>query len=181
MRKAAFVVGMPLLLAAVELFHRHPGDLLSVDVKTWLAVHYAQIFLFPLSALALVMLVHDRTGIAAGICRVAMFVFAVSYVALTQPPAWSRAFSSMPPKALEMKKRGVVPSMPFGLIRSWVGRLSSGRPFLPCSARLPCQPERLPARLHSDGAAVRGGRQACWRFPVSESAYSRHTLGLGGH
>ena len=81
MSRAGFVVGVPLLLAVVELFHPHPGDLLSLDVKTWLAVHYAQIVLFPLSALALVTLVRDRTGIAAGICRVAMFIFAVSYVA----------------------------------------------------------------------------------------------------
>ena len=81
MSRAGFVVGVPLLLAVVELFHPHAGDLLSVDVKTWLAVHYAQIVLFPLSALALAMLVRGRPGIAAGICRVAMFIFAVSYVA----------------------------------------------------------------------------------------------------
>jgi len=81
MSRAGFVVGVPLLLAVVELFHPHPGDLLNVDVKTWLAVHYLQIALFPLSALAVVMLVRGRTGIAAGLCRVAMFIFAVTYVA----------------------------------------------------------------------------------------------------
>jgi hypothetical protein len=48
----ALVVGAPLLLAVVELFHPHPHDLLNLDVDTWLAVHYAQIPLFPLSALA---------------------------------------------------------------------------------------------------------------------------------
>jgi hypothetical protein len=39
-----------LLLAAVELFHPHPHDPLDLDVQTWLAVHYAQIVLFPLGA-----------------------------------------------------------------------------------------------------------------------------------
>jgi hypothetical protein len=75
------VVGAPLLLAVVELFHPHPHDLLSLDVRTWLAAHYAQIPLFPLSALAIAALVRDRACIAAAICRVSMFVFAVSYTA----------------------------------------------------------------------------------------------------
>jgi len=70
-----------LLLAVVEAFHPHPHDLLSLDTRTWLAVHYAQIPLFPLSALAVVLLVHGRWGIAAWTCRAAMFVFAVSYIA----------------------------------------------------------------------------------------------------
>jgi hypothetical protein len=74
------IVGAPLLLAVVELFHPHPGDLLSLDVKTWLVVHYAQIPLFPLSAVALALLVRGREDIAAILCRVAMFVFAVSYI-----------------------------------------------------------------------------------------------------
>jgi hypothetical protein len=77
----ALVVGAPLLLAVVELFHPHPHDLLNLDVDTWLAVHYAQIPLFPLSALAVVALVRGRVGVAATVCRVAMFVFAVSYTA----------------------------------------------------------------------------------------------------
>jgi len=79
--RIALIVGAPLLLAIVELFHPHPDDLLQVDVKTWLAVHYAQIPLFPLSALAVTALITGRTGLAATICRVAMFMFAVSYVA----------------------------------------------------------------------------------------------------
>jgi hypothetical protein len=78
---AILVVGAPLLLAAVELFHPHPGDLLNLDVQTWLGVHYAQIALFPLAALAIAALVRDRVGIVAAICRLAMFVFAVSYIA----------------------------------------------------------------------------------------------------
>ncbi len=77
----ALVVGAPLLLAVVELFHPHPHDLLDLDVQTWLAVHYAQIPLFPLSALALTALLRGQAGILATLSRVAMFVFGVSYTA----------------------------------------------------------------------------------------------------
>jgi hypothetical protein len=75
------IIGASLLLAVVELFHPQPHDLLNLDVQTWLAVHYAQILLFPLSALALAALVRGLAGIAATVCRVAAFVFAVSYTA----------------------------------------------------------------------------------------------------
>jgi uncharacterized membrane protein YqjE len=74
-------VGAPLALAVVELFHPHPHDLLDLDVHTWLVVHYAQIPLFALSALAIAALVSGQRGIAATLCRVAMFVFAVSFTA----------------------------------------------------------------------------------------------------
>lgn len=75
------VVGAPLLLAILELFHPHPGDLLKLDVQTWLRVHYLQLLLFPLTALAIATLVRGRAGIAPFLCRAAMFVFAVSYIA----------------------------------------------------------------------------------------------------
>ena len=75
------IVGAPLLLAVVEIFHPDPSDLLHLDVKAWLIVHYAQIPLFPLSALALASLVRGRADIASVVCRIAMFVFAVSYTA----------------------------------------------------------------------------------------------------
>jgi len=78
---AILIVGAPLALALLEVFHPHPGDLLALDVKTWLAVHYAQILLFPLSAVAVALLVRGREDVAAAVCRVAMFVFAASYVA----------------------------------------------------------------------------------------------------
>jgi hypothetical protein len=81
MYEIALVVGAPALLALVELFHPHPHDLLSLDVHTWLVVHYAQLLLFPLSALAIVRLVRGRGGVAAALCRVAMFLFAASYTA----------------------------------------------------------------------------------------------------
>jgi hypothetical protein len=77
----ALIVGAPLMLAVVELFHPQPHDLLDLDVETWLVVHYAQVVLFPLSALAVVGLIRGRAGLAAGVCRVSMFLFAVSYTA----------------------------------------------------------------------------------------------------
>ena len=61
----ALILGAPLILAIVECFHPHPHDLLELDVQTWLWVHYAQIPLFPLAALAVVELVRGRTGIPA--------------------------------------------------------------------------------------------------------------------
>lgn len=86
MKKAGFtetalIVGGPLTLAVLELFHPHPHDLFNLDVSTWLAVHYAQIPLFPLAGLALTLLVRGKDGIASTICRVAAFVFAVSFTA----------------------------------------------------------------------------------------------------
>jgi hypothetical protein len=77
----ALVVGAPLLLAIVEVVHPHPYDLMELDVRTWLAVHYAQIALFPLSALAVAWWVKGQRGIAATVCRVALFVFAATWTA----------------------------------------------------------------------------------------------------
>jgi hypothetical protein len=79
--KTAFVIGAPLALAVLEVFHPHPYDLLNLPVQRWMVVHYAQIVLFPLVALAEVVLIRGVAGYAAGLCRSAMFVFAVSYVA----------------------------------------------------------------------------------------------------
>jgi hypothetical protein len=75
------VVGPPLLLAILEVFHPHPGDLLKLDLRMWLMVHYLQIPLFPLVALAVAVLLRGRTDIAATLSRVVMFVFGVSYTA----------------------------------------------------------------------------------------------------
>jgi len=77
----ALVVGAPLSLAIVEIFHPHPHDLLRLDVRTWLAVHYAQIALFPLAALAVAWWARGQSGSAAALCRVAMFVFGASWTA----------------------------------------------------------------------------------------------------
>lgn len=75
------VVGAPLALALLELAHPRAGDLLQLDTRVWLEVHYAQIVLFPLAALAIATLVRGYRGLDATVCRIAMFVFAVSYVA----------------------------------------------------------------------------------------------------
>ena len=76
------VVGPPLALAILELFHPHPPhDLFQLDVRTWLLVHYLQLPLMPLAALSVVALVRGASGLVAGLCRVAMFVFAVTYTA----------------------------------------------------------------------------------------------------
>jgi len=79
---AALAVGPPLALAVLELFHPHPPqDLFQLDVGTWLVVHYLQLPLMPLAALSVVALVRGASGFVAGLCRAAMFVFAVSYTA----------------------------------------------------------------------------------------------------
>ena len=78
---AILAVAAPLALAVLEVFHPHPGDLLALDVERWLAVHYAQILLFPLAGVAVALLVRERDDVAAKVCRIAMFVFAASYVA----------------------------------------------------------------------------------------------------
>ncbi len=75
------MVGVPLLLAVMELFHPHPHDLMALDLPLWLSVHFAQIVLFPLAALAVAMLLQGRRDVAAMVSRVAMFVFAVSFTA----------------------------------------------------------------------------------------------------
>src|SRR5262249_56676788 len=75
-------VGAPLALAILEMFHPHPPpDLFDLDLQTWLVVHYLQLPLMPLAALAMTVLVRGRSGLAAALCRVGMFVFAVTYTA----------------------------------------------------------------------------------------------------
>ena len=79
--QAVWIVGAPLLLAVVEVFHPHPHNLLELDVNTWLTVHYLQLPLFALSAMAVAALVRGRADISGRICRDAMFVFGVSFIA----------------------------------------------------------------------------------------------------
>lgn len=75
-------VGAPLVLTVVELFHPHPPkNLLALDVQPWLFVHYAQVLLFPLTALAVATLVRGQTGFAPLLCRMAAFVFGITYIA----------------------------------------------------------------------------------------------------
>lgn len=77
----AMAVVAPLVLAVLELFHPHPTDLLVLDVRPWLVVHYAQIPLFAMSALAVTTLLRDHEGVAATVARIALFIYAVSFVA----------------------------------------------------------------------------------------------------
>ena len=78
---AALVVGSPLGLATLELFHPRPHDLMHLDTGVWLTVHYLQIPLFPLAALAVCLLVRGRSGPLTRLIWGAMFVFAVSFTA----------------------------------------------------------------------------------------------------
>jgi len=78
--QTAFVVGTPLVLAVLELFHPHPKDLFALDMNRWMLVHYLQIPLFPLAALALAELVETQ-GFWKALCSVAMFTFGVTWVA----------------------------------------------------------------------------------------------------
>jgi hypothetical protein len=152
------VGGVPLLLAVVELFHPNPRDLLSLDVNTWLTVHYAQIALFPLSALATVALVRDRVSVAARICRVAMFIFAVSYVAFdTAAGVVTGILIDAAQKSgnTETWRSAIDASGP---TRSWAGHRSSRRPFSQCSALWHYRSARFRRRLRSNGQALRGGR-----------------------
>jgi hypothetical protein len=73
--------GPALVLAILEVFHPHPHDLLHVEITRWMTVHYAQLVLFPLVAWSQVMLVRRQEGGIASLCRAAMFVFGVAYVA----------------------------------------------------------------------------------------------------
>ena len=61
------VVGAPLALAVLEMVHPHSRDLFHLDVQTWLLVHYLRIPLFPLAALATVVLVGRLSGFAAAL------------------------------------------------------------------------------------------------------------------
>lgn len=80
LRQVAYVAAAPAALAILEIFHPHPHNLLALDVRTWMVVHYFQVPLFALSALAIARLVRKREGLAAQLCRVALFVFALCFV-----------------------------------------------------------------------------------------------------
>ena len=81
MLETGLAVGAPLSLAVVELFHPHPHDVFRLDLRAWLLVHYLQIPLFPLAALAALALVRGLSGFAVALGRVGMFVFATTYAA----------------------------------------------------------------------------------------------------
>src|SRR6476661_226149 len=75
-------IGAPVALAVLEVFHPHPPhDLLQLNYRLWLWIHYLQIPLFPLSALAMAVLIRGVRGFSASLARVALFVFAIAYTA----------------------------------------------------------------------------------------------------
>jgi hypothetical protein len=63
------------------MFHPRVHDLFAVDMTRWLLVHYLQIPLFLLVALSVCWLVRDERGVAAQLCRLAMLVFASTFLA----------------------------------------------------------------------------------------------------
>jgi hypothetical protein len=77
----ALCVIAPLLLAILEIFHPHVHDFLNLDLRLWMTIHYAQMPFFALAGLAMAGLVRANNDLAANACRVAMFVFVVSYIA----------------------------------------------------------------------------------------------------
>jgi hypothetical protein len=81
MLETLLVVGAPLTLAVLEMFHTRPLEVFHLDLQTRPVVHYLEILLIPLAALAMTVLVRGLSGFAAAMCRVGMFVFAVTYTA----------------------------------------------------------------------------------------------------
>jgi hypothetical protein len=83
-RRTAFMVGAPLAFAA--LLTQHPmgaGDFFEAvadNVTPWLMVHLAGAVLFPAMALVIWLLIRDIPGRAAAVARIALPIYAISYV-----------------------------------------------------------------------------------------------------
>ena len=81
------VIGTPLALGTLEIFHPMPGENLIADlhpqVGWWLTLHVLQLPLFGLMALAVATLLTgaQARGVAAGVSRIALWCFAVFYIA----------------------------------------------------------------------------------------------------
>jgi hypothetical protein len=81
------VIGTPLVLGALEIFHPMPGENFIADlhphVGWWLILHVLQLPLFGLMALAVATLLSQAQarGVAAGVSRIALGGFAVFYIA----------------------------------------------------------------------------------------------------
>jgi hypothetical protein len=79
--------GTPLVLGALEIFHPLPGENFIADlhpqVGWWLTLHVLQLPLFGLMALAVATLLTEAQarGVAAGVSRIALWCFAVFYIA----------------------------------------------------------------------------------------------------
>jgi hypothetical protein len=158
MPSAALVVAAPLLLAVLELFHPHAGDLLQLDVGRWLFVHYAQIPLFPLAAISIAALLHGMRDVTSIASRVALFVFAVSFVAFDtaaglvvgilvqaahasgDAPAWRDAIDAVWRHPFLGGTRGALtpslssigaPALALGTLAAAVSLRRAGRPWAP--------------------------------------------------
>jgi hypothetical protein len=83
--RRVFVVAVPLVFAAVLLFHPPGGDDVyqgvKEDVDRWLFVHTAFLLLTPLLAIAAYLLLNGLESRAATVSRVALIFFLVFYTA----------------------------------------------------------------------------------------------------
>lgn len=82
--RQAVLLGTPLILVLLELFHARDLEptvyqALSLGADRWLVVHTAQLALFGLMGLALYLLVEGFSGPAATICRISAGVFVLFY------------------------------------------------------------------------------------------------------
>ena len=81
------VIGTPLALGTLEIFHPMPGENFIADlhphVGWWLTLHVLQLPLFGLMALAVATLLTEAQSrdVAAGVSRIALWCFAVFYIA----------------------------------------------------------------------------------------------------
>ena len=81
------MIGTPLALGTLEIFHPMPGENFIADlhphVGWWLTLHVLQLPLFSLMALAVATLLTaaQARGVAAGVSRIALWCFAVFYIA----------------------------------------------------------------------------------------------------
>jgi hypothetical protein len=163
----ALVVGAPLALAVLELFHPNPRDVLDLDLQTWLVVHYLQIPLFPLAALAMAVLARGYPGFAAAVCRVAMFVFAVSYTAFDTAAGVVTGVLVKAAQATGTPEAWRAPVMEV-FTHPIIGGAPGTVPLLAVQGgpwRGSWGPWRRPWRFAGPGAR---GRPSCsWRFPRS--------------
>ena len=83
--RSAFLIGAPLLFAALLMLHPMGGGdfatLVSENLTPWLAVHYGGAVLFPLMGYVVWLLIRDLPGRAATVARIAIPVYAVFYAA----------------------------------------------------------------------------------------------------
>jgi hypothetical protein len=81
----AFLIGVPLAWAVLLLFHPIGEEdyytTVQGNVGRWLVVHIGMMIFIPMWTLAIFLLVRGIENTAATVCRIAMLVFALFYVA----------------------------------------------------------------------------------------------------